>query len=143
MGRGKVFQCEVTISSGVREKILKKHNIEIWEVEEVIYDDPHAFSITYRDCYFIYGQTFSGRYLLILVRLLSLEELGKLGFKQGINFIKIITARDMNKNRGVMMWSLLPSSPSPQPSPKGEGVNGTAMICALSCLIIPAGGFSW
>ena len=99
MGRGKVFQCEVTISSGVREKILKKHNIEIWEVEEVIYDDPHAFSITYRDCYFIYGQTFSGRYLLILVRLLSLEEVTKLGFKQGINFIKIITARDMNKNQ--------------------------------------------
>ena len=92
MGRGKVFQCEVTISSGVREKLLKKHNIEIWEVEEVIYDDPHAFSITHRDCYFIYGQTFSGRYLLILIRLLSSEEVTKLGFKQGINFIKIITA---------------------------------------------------
>ena len=102
MGRGKVFQCEVTISSGVREKLFKKHNIEIWEVEEVIYDDPHAFSITYRDCYFIYGQTFSGRYLLILVRLLSSEELAKLGFKQGINFIKIITARDMNKNQRKM-----------------------------------------
>ena len=77
MGRGKVFQCEVTISSGVREKLLKKHNIEIWEVEEVIYDDPHVFSITYRDCYFIYGQTFSGRYLLILVRLLFSEEVTK------------------------------------------------------------------
>ena len=102
MGRGKVFQCEVTISSGVREKLLKKHNIEIWEVEEVIYDDPHAFSITYRDCYFLYGQTFSGRYLLILVRLLSLEEVTKLGFKKGINFIKIITARDMNKNQRKM-----------------------------------------
>ena len=102
MGRGKVFQCEVTISSGVREKLLKKHNIEIWEVEEVIYDDPHAFSITYRDCYFIYGQTFSGRYLLILVRLLSSEEATKLGFKKGINFIKIITARDMNKNQRKM-----------------------------------------
>ena len=102
MGRGKVFQCEVTISSGVREKLLKKHNIEIWEVEEVIYDDPHAFSITYRDCYFIYGQTFSGRYLLILVRLLSSEDVTKLGFKKGINFIKIITARDMNKNQRKM-----------------------------------------
>ena len=89
MGRGKVFQCEATVSSGVREKLLKKHNIEIWEVEEVIYDDPHAFSITYRDCYFLYGQTFSGRYLLILVRLLSLEEVTKLGFNNAINFIKI------------------------------------------------------
>ena len=102
MGRGKVFQCEVTISSGVREKLLKKHNIEIWEVEEVIYDDPHAFSITYRDCYFLYGQTFSGRYLLILVRLLSLEEVTKLGFQKEINFIKIITARDMNKSQRKM-----------------------------------------
>jgi len=102
MGRGKVFQCEVTISSGVREKLLKKHNMEIWEVEEVIYDDPHAFCITYRDCYFIYGQTFSGRYLLILVRLLSSEEAAKLGFNKGINFIKIITARDMNKNQRKM-----------------------------------------
>jgi len=102
MGRGKVFQCEVTISSGVKEKLLKKHNIEIWEVEEIIYDDPHAFSITYRDCYFLYGQTFSGRYLLILVRLLSLEEVTKLGFKKEINFIKIITARDMNKSQRKM-----------------------------------------
>jgi len=102
MGRGKVFQCEVTISSGVREKLLKKHNIEIWEVEEVIHDDPYAFSITYRDCYFIYGQTFSGRYLLILIRLLSSEEVTQLGFNQGINFIKIITARDMNKNQRKM-----------------------------------------
>lgn len=102
MGRGKVFQCEVTISSGVREKLLRKHNIEIWEVEEVIYDDPHAFSITYRDCYFLYGQTFSGRYLLILVRLLSLEEVTKLVFNNEINFIKIITARDMNKSQRKM-----------------------------------------
>ena len=102
MGRGKVFQCEVTISSGAREKLFKKHNIEIWEVEEVVFDDPYSFSITYRDCYFIYGQTFSGRYLLILIRLLSSEEVTKLGFKQGINFIKIITARDMNKNQRKM-----------------------------------------
>jgi uncharacterized DUF497 family protein len=102
MGQGKVFQCEVTISSGVREKLFKKHNIEIWEVEEAIYDDPHAFSITYRDCCFIYGQTFSGRHLLVLVRLLSSEEATKLGFKKGINFIKIITARDMNKNQRKM-----------------------------------------
>ena len=53
MGTGKVFQCEITLSSGVEEKLLKKHKIEVWEVEEVIYDDPYAFSISYRDCYFI------------------------------------------------------------------------------------------
>lgn len=96
MGRGKVFECEVTVSSGVKEKVQTKHHIEIWEAEEVIYDDLHAFSISYKDCHFIYGQTFSGRYLLVLVRVLSLKEILKLGFMQGTNVLKIITARDMN-----------------------------------------------
>ncbi len=99
MGRGKVFECEVTVSSGVKEKLQTKHHIEIWEVEEVVYDDPHAFSISYKDCYFIYGQTFPGRYLLVLVRVLSLEEILKLGFMQGANVLKIITARDMNSKQ--------------------------------------------
>ncbi len=99
MGRGKVFECEVTVSSGVKEKLQTKHRIEIWEVEEVIYDDPHAFSISYKDCHFVYGQTFSGRYLLVLVRVLSLEEILKLGFMQGTNVLKIITARDMNSKQ--------------------------------------------
>ena len=96
MGRGKVFQCEITVSSAVKEKLFKKHNIEVWEIEEVIYDDPYAFSITYQDCYFVYGRTFSGRYLLVLVRILSSEEVSKFGFKPGTNVLKIITARDMN-----------------------------------------------
>ncbi len=109
MGRGKPFQCEITVSTGVKEKLFKKHNIEVWEIEEVIYDDPYAFSIAYQNCYFIYGRTFSGRYLLVLVRILSSEEVSKLGFKPGTNALKIITARDINtgqrkvynKNRGV------------------------------------------
>jgi len=33
---------------------------------------------------------------------LSSEEAAKLGFNKGINFIKIITARDMNKNQRKM-----------------------------------------
>lgn len=102
MVTGKVFQCEITVSSGVEEKLIKKHNIEFWEIEEAIYDDPYAFSITYRDCYFIYGQTFSGRYLLVLVRMLSSKEVFKLGFKPGVNLIKVITARDMNKKQRNM-----------------------------------------
>jgi uncharacterized DUF497 family protein len=99
MGRGRAFQCEITISSGVKEKLQKKHNTEVWEMEEAIYDDPYAFSITYRDCYFIYGKTFSGRYLLTLVRVLSSEEVTKLGFKAGTNVLKIITAREMSKKQ--------------------------------------------
>ena len=96
MARGKPFECEITISTGVKEKLLKKHNLEAWEIEELIYDDPHAISISYRDCYFIYGQTFSGRYILALVRILSPEEVSQLGFDQRSNVLKIITARDMN-----------------------------------------------
>lgn len=102
MGAGKVFQSEVTLSSGVEQKLIKKHNIEVWEIEEVIYDDPYAFSITYKNCYFIYGQTFSGRYLLVLVRILSSKEVSELGFKLGANVLKVITARDMNKKQRGM-----------------------------------------
>jgi len=99
MGRGKPFQCEVTISSGVEEKLARKHDIEIWEVEEVMYDDPNAFSLKHRDCYFIYGQTSSGRYLLVLVRVLKREEARNLGYASGTNVVKVITARDMNKRQ--------------------------------------------
>lgn len=99
MGRGKPFQCEITASSGVREKLLRKHNIEIWEIEEIVYEDKYAFSLTYRDCYFVYGRTFSGRYLLVLVRILSSKEVSELGFERGSNVVKIITARDMNRKQ--------------------------------------------
>ena len=102
MGRGKVFQCQVTVSSGVEDKLLKKHHIEVWEIEEVVYDDPNAFSLTYRDCYFVYGQTFAGRYLIVLVRVLSDEEISKLDFAPGTNLLKIITARDMNPHQRRM-----------------------------------------
>ena len=99
MSKGKVFECEVTVSSGVKEKLLKKHNIEIWEIEEVIYDDPCAFSLTHQDCYFIYGQSFAGRYLLVLLRVLSPEDAKQLGFEQSANVLRIITARDMNRKQ--------------------------------------------
>ena len=102
MGRGKIFQCQITVSSGVEEKLLRKHGIEVWEIEEVIYDDPSAFSLTYRDCYFVYGQTFAGRYLIVLVRLLSAEEISKLGFTPGTHLLKVITARDMNSHQKRM-----------------------------------------
>ncbi|MBW1982241.1 MAG: hypothetical protein JRJ12_13570 [Deltaproteobacteria bacterium] len=96
MARGKPFECEITVSPGVEEKLLRKHNIEMWEVEEVIYDDKHALSISYGDCYFVYGQTFSGRCLLVLVRILSAKEVFQLGLEPKIKVLKVITARDMN-----------------------------------------------
>jgi len=102
MRKEKVFECEVTVSSGVKDKLFTKHNIEIWEIEEVIYDDQYAFSLTHQDCYFIYGQTFSGRYLLVLVRVLSKQETGELGYEPSADVLKIITARDMNQKQRRM-----------------------------------------
>jgi uncharacterized DUF497 family protein len=99
MSRGKPFQYEITVSSGVREKLLARHNIELWEIEEIVYEDKYAFSMTYRDCYFLYGRTFSGRYLLVLVRILSPKEVSELGFELGSNVLRIITARDMNRKQ--------------------------------------------
>ena len=96
MSRGKPFQCEIYVSSWVEEKLLIKHDVEIWEIEEIIYDDLHAFSKKYRDCYFVYGQTFSGRYLLVLVRILSDKQVRDLGYHPDVNLLKVITARDMN-----------------------------------------------
>jgi uncharacterized DUF497 family protein len=95
----KPFECEITISFGVEHKLLQKHKIELWEIEEVVYDDPYSFSLTYRDCYFIYGCTFAGRYLLVLVRVLSAEEIAELPFVHGTNVIRVITAREMNKTQ--------------------------------------------
>ena len=99
MGRGKPFQCEVTVSSGVEEKLAGKHGIEIWELEEIIFDDPDACSLKHKDCYFIYGCTSAGRYLLALVRALKNEEVRNLGFASGTNGVKIIIARNMNQRQ--------------------------------------------
>ena len=102
MTNGKGFECGITVSSGDKEKLLMKHSIEIWEIEEVMYDDPYAFSLAYQDCYFICGQSFAGRYLLVLVRILSPQEAVGLNFETGINVLKIITARDMNQRQRRM-----------------------------------------
>lgn len=99
MGRGKLFQCEITVSSGVKEKLSRKHDLEIWEIEEVIYGDPHAFSTKYQDCYFVYGRTSSGRYLLVLARILKPEEIKKTRIENNYDVLKIITARDMNEKQ--------------------------------------------
>jgi hypothetical protein len=63
------------------------------------YDDPGAFSISYKECYFIYGRSFAGRYLLVLVRILSPEEVRQFGLETKTNVSKVITARDMNRNQ--------------------------------------------
>jgi uncharacterized DUF497 family protein len=102
MTRGKVFSCEITASLGVRGKLLQKHGIDLWEIEEIVYDDPQAFSLVHGDSYFIFGRTFAGRYLLVLVRILSPEEIGALGDDPGIRRLRVITAREMNRKQKQM-----------------------------------------
>ncbi|MBI4620107.1 MAG: hypothetical protein HY739_08090 [Desulfobacterales bacterium] len=99
MTKGKVFYCELTISTGVKEKLLTKHQIEMWEIKEIVYEDMNAFSLKHKDCYFIYGRTFAGRYLLILVRLLSEQEVTKIGLPEESPWLRVITAREMNKTQ--------------------------------------------
>ena len=99
MSRGKPFECDITVSPAVEEKLARKHGIEIWEIEEVLYDDPSAFSLKHKDLYFVYGQTSAGRYLLVLTRVLRTEEVRDSGIAAGTNVVKIITAREMNQRQ--------------------------------------------
>lgn len=48
------------------------------------------------------GRTFPGRYLLVLVRVLSSDEVLNLGFESGANVIRIITVREMNSAQRKM-----------------------------------------
>jgi len=66
-------------------------------VAEAVY--PRAFSVSHQDCHFVCGRTFSGRYLLVLVRVLSPDEVLNLGFDSGAN---VITARKMNTTQRKM-----------------------------------------
>jgi hypothetical protein len=43
MSKEKIFQCQITVSSGVKDKLFIKHHIEIWEIEKIIYDDHMPF----------------------------------------------------------------------------------------------------
>jgi len=94
--RSKVLECCLTASSGVEAKLSSKHALEVWEVEEALYDDPSAFALRHGDFHFVYGTTLAGRYLLILVRLLEPEETARLNLDTQQNWIRLITARDMN-----------------------------------------------
>ena len=48
MSKISIFECDLTVSTGVREKLFSKHNIDLWEIEEIIYDDPSAFSLRHQ-----------------------------------------------------------------------------------------------
>jgi uncharacterized DUF497 family protein len=95
----RILECCLTVSPGVEAKLFSKHGLEVWEVEEALYDDPSAFALRHGDCHFVYGRTFAGRYLLILVRLLEPQEVARLDLDTQQNWIRLVTARDMNRTQ--------------------------------------------
>lgn len=74
MRRPNRLSAELWVSRSVREKLLGKHRLEVWEVGQAIFDDPDRFAIRAGDLYAIYGRTFAGRYVLSLIRQLRFEE---------------------------------------------------------------------
>ncbi|PIY36988.1 MAG: hypothetical protein COZ06_33695 [Armatimonadetes bacterium CG_4_10_14_3_um_filter_66_18] len=95
----RILECCLTVSPGVETKLSAKHRLEVWEVEEALYDDPGAFALRHGDCHFVHGRTFADRCLLILVRQLSPDEVTQLGLDTGQYWIRLLTARDMNRTQ--------------------------------------------
>ncbi len=80
---------EIFSTEEYERKLLLKHNVEIYEVEEVIFDDAPKYRFIEKgiregeDKYMVLGQTSNGRYLAIFY-------IGKLD-KRAL----IVSARDM------------------------------------------------
>ncbi|MBI4854216.1 MAG: BrnT family toxin [Acidobacteria bacterium] len=80
---------EIFSTQEYERKLLLKHNVEMYEVEEVIFDDAPKFKhvekgikIEGEDKYRVLGQTNSGRYLAVFFHKLD-------------NRALIVSARDM------------------------------------------------
>ena len=69
---------------GVVDKISEKHGITPEEVDEAVIDDEAICHKASRESYCVYGQTISGRYVFVVLRVA-----GKKGQ------FKVITARGM------------------------------------------------
>ncbi|HEX9988050.1 MAG TPA: BrnT family toxin [Chloroflexia bacterium] len=66
----------------VVEKIITKHNVDPGEVEECFFNPPYKLLQAGNGKYKLLGRSDSGRYLLVV-------------FSWEANFVKVITARDM------------------------------------------------
>ncbi len=89
--------ADLWVSRTVREKLQRKHRLEVWEVEQAIFDDPDRFVARAGDLYAVYGRTFAGRYLLCLVRQLAPEEISEQASDPSVTVLRLITARDMDE----------------------------------------------
>jgi uncharacterized DUF497 family protein len=64
---------------------IARHQVEPHEVEQVIWDDPHARRGPGKSRYRLYGQTDAGRYLFIVLD------------REYDDVFYVVTARDMDK----------------------------------------------
>ncbi len=90
------LHAELWVSRGVREKLHTKHRLEVWEIEQAIFDDPDRFAVRAGDLYAMYGRTFAGRYILSLVRQLPQGEVAGQVRDLRVAILRLVTARDMN-----------------------------------------------
>ena len=72
-------------SDRVIDKLAQKHHVSPEEVREVCYSKHHVRKGP-DDIYYVYGQTYDGRYLLVVVA------------HKGQGRFKVITARDMDRS---------------------------------------------
>ena len=73
----------LVIDDHILEKIETKHNVDFNELEEVCYSDAKHVRKTKEGLYKIFGQTLSGRYLLVVL------------INLGNCIWKVVTARDL------------------------------------------------
>jgi uncharacterized DUF497 family protein len=69
---------ELIWDDDLEEKLWRKHRVEAWEVEEVVFDDEEAefrwsFSRRHGKRLLIRGRTVGGRRLLVILRPIDLE----------------------------------------------------------------------
>jgi uncharacterized protein len=67
----------------IEDKLIRKHNVYRWEVEERFFEQPQKLRRTVEDKYLLLSRSASGRYLAII-------------FVWKGPFVRIISARDMS-----------------------------------------------
>ena len=91
--------ADLWVSASVREKLAAKHQLEVWEVEQALFDDPDRLLIRAGELFVVYGRTFAGRYILCLIRRLTAEEIAKAQAEPSVTILRLVTAREMNETQ--------------------------------------------
>lgn len=92
---GRILKCEIRARKLSANKLALALRVPSGHITQIL-NEKRGVSV---ETALIYGQTFAGRYLLVLVRVLSEKEVMALRLQAARSFIKIITARDMNENQ--------------------------------------------